>query len=163
MKWLIIILAFAVTGCGGVKKLFHKKEIHQTQVDSSVKTETVITEKADTNIQLPGDTVTGSKPAENILDGDSLQLESNDQLVTVTYDPVTRNIKAKGVIKPHSVQVKINRETRQKIDTRVKREEKHQIKETSREVERKGFPWGAVTICLILLIVLLWMFRSRIR
>jgi ABC-type Fe3+-hydroxamate transport system substrate-binding protein len=148
MKNIVIIsaLAVALSACGSMSKT-QRTTANETSKETDSLARSIEMERVtmDTTVTLPGDTVTGSKPASDILDGDSLVLESSGQSVVVKYDKATKNLKARSVVKPRAVPVKAVKETVRASAVRVQNQDTNKTATSDMQQERKGasgFPWG---------------------
>lgn len=145
-------------------------------VDSSAATRTTLRERIDTTIKIEGSKQSGSKPADNILKGDSLVLENEDQRVVVKLDPNTGNITATSQVKDRQERVQFDRELTTESATNVKREQASETavkqEQTQSHTEehkaakvKAGPGWGAIVafylgIGFILLMIVLFYGRK---
>jgi hypothetical protein len=147
-----------------------------TSVDSSAATRTTLRERIDTTISIEGSKQSGSKPADNILKGDSLVLENEDQRVVVKLDPNTGNITATSQVKDRQERVQFDRELTTESATNVKREQASETAVKQEQAQshteehkaakvKAGTGWGAIlafymAIGFILLLVVVFYGRK---
>lgn len=166
---LLIMLAIALTatGCGASKKLKEQESNKAIlKLDSSATTITTVKEKADTTVKIAGASQNGGKPVENILQGDSLVVESERQRIVVDFDPLTRNIRARGEVKEMAVPIQIDRETTVAQRDEVKRETSVEAEKSTVQKESEGasgftggFFLGIFLLLILVVIGLLLMVR----
>lgn len=147
MKHLIVLLLL-LSSCSTIKKVFHR-ESHKTVKDSTSESETVIKEKLDTIIVIPADSVNGAKPFQNLIEGDTLEIESPTQTVKTFYDKLTKNVKTTAIKKPQHIPVNIDREIRQKVKTNVKVETEDKVKEKESEKRKPTWIWWLLVAAAI--------------
>lgn len=150
-----LIVLTLVTGCG-LNRHINKVE---SKSDSTAKKSVTVREKIDTIIKLPESRVTGSKPIENLQEGDTLRIENAYQRVWVTIQD--GNIYATGESKPVDIPVSMERETIHTEETIIKTENTATEKKT--EAGTAPFPtFLAVILCLFIigLLVLRYLLRK---
>lgn len=164
---LMLAIALTATGCGASKKLKEQESNKAVlKLDSSATTITTVKEKADTTVKIAGASQNGGKPVENILQGDSLVVESERQRIVVDFDPLTRNIRARGEVKEMAVPIQIDRETTVAQHDEVKRETEVAAEKTTVQKESEGasgftggFFLGIFLLLILVVIGLLLMVR----
>lgn len=139
LTYLLIMAIF--TSCAPMRKVKTTSTI-----DSTGKTEVITTRKVDTLIKIPTSTVTGSKPLDNLIKGDSLVTENNQVRVAVKIDPATGNVTATGTVKPVEVPVQINERREERNEVAVTKKEEHKEKEPD-----SGFAWAWIMVLLLLI------------
>ena len=123
---LLFALSLALSSCGTMQKAFHRSS-DQVKTDSTVKThvsehssstakstataKTTTKEKADTNVTVPGNKATVTGSIKSLEKGDTLHSSSSGTSVTITYDPTTGTVHGEAITAPHSVPIRIDRET----------------------------------------------------
>lgn len=125
---LIVAVATILASCGTLKRHKQAEQLSastetknelETKAEIKTKAETKdvakgtvkTTETVDTNITVPGSTVTGGKPLEEITSGKPLVVDVNGHSLSVRYNPGTGNIEANSTTKDKSVPVKATRVT----------------------------------------------------
>jgi hypothetical protein len=153
----VIIMMAIFTSCTPLRKTVTKVQTEDTKrekVDSAARTQTVTTRKVDTTLNLPGSTVSGSKPMDNLINGDSLVSENDQARVAVRFNPGTGNIEATATVKPREVPVQVDERIEQQADIRVKRdiEQEQSTSQMERVKEPDSTPLWAWSLILLLLI-----------
>ncbi len=162
MRHTLILLSLAISlgACGLFKK--HKTKTKTDHVRTSDSAATVIVtvkEKADTVIVITGTTVSGEKPAESILKGDSLVVDNGGIRVVVKADPVTGSLKATATTRDRAVPISISKETTTASRVHVKRTDELHTKTKDKEKSRTVNPVNAVIFALIFLLLVLALLR----
>ena len=139
LTYLLLMAIF--TACTPIRKVKTTSNI-----DSTGKTEVITTRKVDTLIKIPTSTVTGSKPLDNLIKGDSLVTENAQVRVAVKIDPATGNVTATGTVKPQEVPVQINERREERNEVAVTKKEQHKEKEPD-----AGFAWVWIMVLLLLI------------
>lgn len=191
---LILILSFSMVGCGTFKKVTNKTD-HETtnSIDSSLKADvttktdaktdkeikTVITEKIDTHIVVPGTATTVTRPLNELIEKHFIEASDGDISVKVTYDPITGSIKAEGktakktvpvqstkttVVREDSQSTQAVEKTEQtdntvKVDSRVT--DKTSSKEVDRDTGSNPFTSFGIMIFIILVIAAIFYLYRR--
>lgn len=153
-----IFLAFAVTGCGTLKKN-SKTTTEATKTETTTKSveTTTITEKATTTVTTQADTVNVSKPLDSVIGGDTIKKETEYTEIKTYYDKHTKEIKTDVITKPQSIPVNIDRTivSKKETETNTKQDSKSETK--SKDKERKSniseFKWTFLWLFLILVVV----------
>lgn len=145
-----------------------------TNKDTQTISETTITEKADTSIMLPGSTLFGVKLLAEIMAGNNLKVESEDQVLEVFWDSLSNTIKAQAVDKAKMVPVNFFRETKKKEFATTKTQsqentatvddkqsaERREASHESRDVEVKRTYWpfwvGGAVVLAVIIVILIW-------
>lgn len=142
MKSLIILLlAVVLTSCGAFKKTTNKSELEVTAKEVSIlKAEvtantatttdkgikTLITERIDTNVTIPGTTASVTRPLSEFIEKGIIEASNGETSVKVTYDPTTGSVKAEGKTAEKTVPV-------QSTKTTVVQEDYKSLEETRME------------------------------
>ena len=191
---LILILSFSMVGCGTFKKVSNKTDHQSTNsIDSSLKAyittktdaktdkevKTVITEKIDTHIVVPGTATTVTRPLNELIEKHMIETSDGDITVKVTYDPTTGSIKAEGKTAKKTVPVQSTKTTvvledsqstqavekTEQIDNAVKVDSKVTDKTSSKEVDRDSgtnpFTSFGIMIFIILVIAAIFYLYRR--
>lgn len=188
----LAVLCLALAGCGITKKNISTTS-SQTELKAesaqktNIKTEaskatekkssTVITEKVDTNITIPENTVTAAKDLDELIRSGILFAQDGPTSITVTYDEETKSIKAVGKTESHDVPVTATKITEidEAVQTAedVKSDEKtqqtanvhqEQNNETKQvETNRNTVPGGMLTSMIIVLLIILALFYLKER
>jgi hypothetical protein len=168
MKNITIILCLALlTSCSVFKK------VNKTENKTDVKTETTTTETtritetetqtADTVIHEAGTEVSGTKPVQELVEGDSLCAENDQVKSTVTYDKVTGKLKLTALVKPHNIPVKINigktRITETHTNTTTKKKDTLVAKSVNRKIWNVPFAW---LLLLLIALAVVYYYRKKI-
>jgi hypothetical protein len=128
----------------------------------------IITEKIDTSVKLPGDTAKASAPIENIMRGDTLKAETNGTKLEVFFNPSTGRVHAKAITEPKDVPIIIDRTTRIENDIEREEEAKFHTATEDKQVDRNESnllnPWLWLIWLILVLVVayLVWRFRPKI-
>lgn len=128
------MLSLALVSCGTLNRTkqvtkttkassVDSSTLKASKSDSAASSRTTIREKVDTSVAIKGGQQSGSKPASNILAGDSLVLDSDIQRVVVDHDPATGNLRARATVKDRQAHILIDKETTQDHSVQVKREQ----------------------------------------
>jgi cell wall-associated NlpC family hydrolase len=181
MKKLLIILIFALslTGCGLIQKTVQKvfKKSDSTAVvktaikkDFTENTKITITEKADTCINEPGDTASGSEQLTSLINGRDIRETNNGTQVTVHYDPKTRTVHGTAITKPRKTHFQLNKvsttektttaKSDSKQDNKVVLQKKESDKTTTVIHKNHSWIWILVVVALAGLIYLAFRFRK---
>jgi hypothetical protein len=160
---LILLLAMMLASCGTLRKNVQKETKDSTStISTRDKSVSIITEKIDTSVKLPGDTAKASKPLDNLIKGDTLKASTNGTQLEVYYEPTTGRIHAKAITEPKDVPIIIDRTT--KVENDIEREEEaafHSATE-DKQIDReeteilKDATW-LIVVGLIALLVLLYL------
>jgi len=143
-----------------------------TTIDSRTVAITTTTETADTILRIPGSSMFGVKLFTEIMSGNSLVIESDQQKVEVFWDSLQKTIKATAIDKPREIPVNFIRTTEKKELTNTQTKKEEQIvtdqettavlsKETesdtmNKEVTRSYMPlYITIAIALIIVITLI--------
>lgn len=165
---LIITILVGFTACGTVNKLKHKSDV-KTDSTSIVKTVTTITttEKLDTNIAVPKDSLKRTITEQQLEKGDTITTHENGITIKTFEDPKTKSITEKVITDPKSVHAFMDKKTVSVIKTSTDTEVKKEIKQSDKSIERTGFRlgfWGWFWIILILLLIIAYcIFRKYIK
>jgi len=182
----LILFALAIvslTACGHSKKVTSETDIKTELTASSVlKAETnvtkdsnldkavttIVTEKIDTNVLVPGTTASVSRPLADLIDNKVIEASNGNTTVLVTYDPTTGTVRAEGKTAEHSVPVQATKTTLVREDLKSSEHEKssetvsdnHNTKSKARTSEETTFKESSsnsigVWISIILFILLL--------
>ena len=150
---IILLLSFILVSCGTLKKTVHKEaETATKSEDVTTTTKTTTKEKADTTIQVPGDTAKAKASLEQLLSGETIRANNSRASVAIHYDKATNSITAEAIAEPVSVPIHINRETTTESTTKAKTEENTSREVTDKQVDRKPtsfFNWLFIVLCLI--------------
>lgn len=193
MKHLILIIAcLSLSACGITKKhietsaqeaSLNAESTVKTDVktdatkDTDKKSSTVITEKIDTNITIPENTVTAAKDLDELIRSGVLFAQDGPTSVMVTYDPNTKSIKAVGKTEAHNVPVTSTKTT--EIDEAVKTTEETAISNNTQsnstinqnekqeteliDVKRNNVPGAMLSTLAIVLLIILVLFYVKER
>lgn len=160
LLWLALTI-FLLSGCATSKKVHEtsNKQSQAVEVTTNTDTRTVITEKADTTITVPGGEASATVQLDDLVTGKPITAEVNGTSVEVKYDKVTGEVKAKARIKPRQVPVNIERTTvvTEQVQQEVKAEQEQ--KQTTQIVEKEFSYWKwitAVAIIFIVLYIIIW-------
>lgn len=139
-----------------------------TTIDSRTVAVTTTTETADTILRIPGSSMFGVKLFTEIMSGNSLVIESDQQKVEVFWDSLQKTIKATAIDKPRDIPINFVRTTEKKefTDTRTNKEEQTstaqetkatQTKETATDTKEKevtvSYTSLYITIAIVLIII----------
>lgn len=164
-----MVILLLSQGCSFMRNVNKNKQKSET-TDKSVITEQkgsseTITEKhsrkADTVFNIPGDSVKGSKPINNLLAGQEQTIESEGSQATAKYNPKTGNLELEVKTKPRKIRINFNQEdekTTAKIDTGSEKTQKNIFSDsstTSKIVQSKSNNTGLILISAIILIIIL--------
>jgi hypothetical protein len=141
LTYLLIMAIF--TACAPMRKVKTS-----STTDSAAKTEIITTRKVDTLIRIPASTVTGSKPLDNLIKGDSLVTENAQVRVAVKIDAATGNVTATGTVKPVEVPVKVDERREERNEVAVTKKEESKEKEPD-----AGFLWGWSMVLLLIFLL----------
>lgn len=125
---ILIAVAISLASCGATKRFKHTEDHSasfktesnydstsqsKTKVENATNTKAKIktTETVDTNITVPGTSVTGGKSLDDIKDGKPLVIDVNGHSLSVRYNPGTGNIEAKSTTEDRTVPVRATRVT----------------------------------------------------
>lgn len=157
----IALAVMLLQGCIPSKKVHetYDKQSQAMEVTTNTDTRTVITEKADTTIAVPGSEATSSLQLDDLVTGKPINAEVNGTSVEVVYDKSTGTVKAKAYTKPRQVPVNIERTTviTEQVQQEVKAEQEQ--KQTTQIVEKEFSYWKwitAVAIIFIVLYIIVW-------
>lgn len=137
-----------------------------TTVDSRTVAVTTTIETADTILLIPGSSMFGIKLFTEIMAGNSLVIESDQQKVEVFWDSLQKTIKATAIDKPREIPVNFVRSTEKKefSDSRTKKEEQTvtvqdtkatRSKETATDTKEKDVTASHTSLYLTIAIVLI--------
>lgn len=170
---VIVTCILLLSSCSLIKSAnkIQKEDSKKTELDSLAKmdskTNTKITELADTTVKISGSQIEGSRPLSD-LEKKPFVLEDGDQVVTISVDPESGNLRVKSEVKPRSVPIKVKKTTEtkeeKKTTTVVKKDEekKSELKQTDKEVKRFGLPWWVwLLFALVILAGLTWVVKGR--
>lgn len=129
---MVAMVSLALSSCGLFKrttkldttvkvKASDSTHIAVRKSDSSATSRTIVREKVDTTVSIPGSKNEGSKDLDRLKDGDSLVVDDKNQRTVVTLDSTGR-VHARTSVKDRSERVLIDKETIQEQATDVKRE-----------------------------------------
>lgn len=188
--YFLLILIWFWPACTTFKKVQKDKSVEKQEVKTDQKTETnkqvttnkdthtvsetTTTEKVDTSVTIPGSTLFGVKLLADILAGNDLKVESENQVLEVFWDSLSNTIKAQATDKTRIVPVRFNRETKKKefettktqshentatVDEKQsakRREVTHESKDV--EVKRTYWPFwvGGAVVLAIIIVILVW-------
>ena len=138
----IIILS----SCGFIRNA--SKSSFKEVTASEVAETAIVKEKTDTIITIEAHTARASVPISEATDTMVTVIDTHTQSVEVKYDPVTKRINAKAVVKKRDVRVVVDKETI------VQKQEKTESKSISKKVkkEKRSFSLGWIWIVLIFLL-----------
>lgn len=170
----IIAVAISLASCGATKRFKHEQKQSasidiKSDYDSTshtkakVETETKkkatvkTTETIDTNIVVPGSSVSAKKPLEEITKGKPLVVDVNGHSFSIRYNPGTGNIDAESTVSDRTVPVHAKRvteaETEEEGTTKAQTENKAAVSaseaakgetdtsEVIKTSETKATPW----------------------
>jgi|GEM_PF-4800956 len=143
-----------------------------TNTDTRIVSITTTIEQLDTTILVPGSTIYGIKLLADLLAGNTLKVESDDQVMEVFWDSLSNTIKAQATDKPKTVPVTFSRtiEKKELVSTKTQKQEniatvdEKQSAERSEavsesrdmEVKRTYWPiWVGGTVVFVVVVVLL--------
>ena len=162
---LIVILSL-FSSCSIFKKV-NKTEV-KTENKSDITTNQAVTTTeteltaSDTTIRIFGSEISGSKPIQNILSGDSIVTSNNEVISIVTYNPSNGNISVKTVNLPKDIPIKIyNQKTKTTVSdlsTTAKTDNSAVAKTFEKKAVNIPFAWGL----LIIPIGLIFLYRKKI-
>lgn len=157
----IALAVILLQGCVTSKKTHetYDKQSQAVEVTTNTDTRTVITEKADTTITVPGSEASATRQLDDLVTGKPITAEVNGTSVEVRYDKATGEVKAKARTKPRQVPVQIERTTvaTEQVQQEVKAEQEQ--KQTAHIVEKEFSYWRwitAVAIIFIVLYIIVW-------
>lgn len=157
----IALAVMLLQGCITSKKVHetYDKQSQAMEVTTNTDTRTVITEKTDTTITVPGGEASTTVKLDDLVTGKPITAEVNGTSVEVKYDKFTGEVKAKARIKPRQVPVNIERTTviTEQVQQKVKSEQEQ--KQTTHIVEKEFSYWRwitAVAIIFIVLYIIVW-------
>ncbi|HXP52156.1 MAG TPA: hypothetical protein VN922_19525 [Bacteroidia bacterium] len=176
MKKILLFIIPILISCGTVNKLKHKTE---TKTDiksdslSDVKsiTSSTVTEQVDTTAYTKIDSVKNQISESSLNNGDTNIIETNTIEIKTFKDKNTNTIKEKVIVKPQSIDLKINKKTISNntthTNTDVKKHTKSDVKENDKTVKRTGISlgfWGWFWIILIIILVIAYcIFRKYLK
>lgn len=122
----IILIAFVLTSCGAFKKTTNKSELEvtasevstlkadvttntSTTTDKGIKT--LITERIDTTVTIPGTTASVTRPLIELIERGIIEASNGETTVKVTYDPTTGSVKAEGKTAKRTIPVQSSKTT----------------------------------------------------
>lgn len=120
----VILLAISLSSCGLFKKISNKvstdlevkanTELHtetdtKTKTDTERETVTKVTETVDTQVRVPGSSVTVARPLTELIEKGTITAQDGPSIVRIDYDPTTGTVKATGRIESQIVPIKIHR------------------------------------------------------
>jgi hypothetical protein len=190
MIYLLLILIWIWPACTGTKHIQKNRLREKTETTTEQKTETnsqsltninqqstshtTTTESVDTSVTDPGSLLTAEKKLSELLSGDTMRAESDEQSIEVFYDSLTRTIKAQAIEKPDEIPFQFNRttETNESLDSQTQKKEitsqvddkkasekkEKESESVEKEIKRTYWPvlvGGAVLLAVIILI-LVW-------
>lgn len=152
----IALAVMLMQGCITSKKVHetYDKQSQAVEVTTNTDKRTVITEKADTTIAVPGSEATSSLQLDDLVTGKPITAEVNGTSVEVRYDKATCIVKAKAYTKPRQIPVNIERTTviTEQVQQEIKAEQEQ--KHTTQVVEKEFSYWKWIVIISVLFIVL---------
>ncbi len=143
----ILLLAVALSSCGLFKKISHKTNTElevkaetelstdtstKTKTDTDRQTITKITETVDTQVRVPGTSVTVARPLTELIEKGHIVAQNGPSVIRIDYDPTTGTVKATGKTEPTFMPVKIQRTEEVSEDLKTKETVKADV-----ETERK--------------------------
>lgn len=184
-KLSILFLWLALASCGLLKKSVYKSDVDtSTNIESTLKADvttktdtktnkeikTVITEKIDTNVIVPGTTASVTRPIAELLEGGVIEASNGETSVKVTYDPTTGSVKAEGKTAKRNVPVKSTKTTvveadyksatttdkAEQIDNTFKAENKTAVETTNKDIDREGNKSVFMLFGFMLLVVIIF-------
>ena len=140
-------------------KTENKSDITTNQATTTTETELTA---SDTTVHIFGSEISGSKPIQNILSGDSIVTSNNEVISIVTYNPSNGNISVKTVNIPKDIPIKIyNQKTKTTVSdlsTTAKIDNTAIAKTYEKKAVNIPFAWGL----LIIPIVMILAYRKKI-
>ena len=181
----ILLLALILVSCGSFKKTVHKSDVDtntnivstlkadvttktDTKTDKEIKT--VITEKIDTNVVVPGTTASVTRPIAELIERGVIEASNGETSVKVTYDPTTGSVKAEGKTANRNVPVQSTKTTvvevdyksttttdkAEQIDNTFKADSKTSTETTSKDIDREGNSSVFLLLGFMLLVVIIF-------
>lgn len=120
----VIFLAISLSSCGLFKKISNKESTDlevkastelRTETDTKTKTDTEretvtkVTEIVDTQVRVPGTSVTLARPLTELIEKGTIMAQDGTAVVRIDYDPTTGTVKATGRTEETFMPVKIHR------------------------------------------------------
>jgi uncharacterized protein YceK len=189
IRAIVLLLALALAGCGSMRSTTSKVDAStkieeaikeatlekaSTKTDKATTIVTTTTEKADTTIKVPGSLVTATKPLDAVLI-EGLKAEDNGHRIVVTFDPVTKSLKATAERDEELHEVTIDKTTTSTtfVDEQTTKDEakaatidaktttESEISTVDKQKERSGvrLPWW---VWLILIALVVYVVGKRI-
>lgn len=171
MKPLILIIALALLTSCGIKRHVVKdaKNVQVRTSDQTVheartedKTVTTVTELADTAITIIGHKIVSEST------GTTARVETDDGVLTSSYDKVSNTIRQEFTPKPRKVPVKVARKVEVKADV-VSTEQKRNdittdvtVAETHKDKQSKTSWLWAYIAGAVVVVGAVWVFRKKI-
>jgi archaellum component FlaF (FlaF/FlaG flagellin family) len=159
-----IFIIASLSSCSVFRKV--NKDIQKADVKTKIETNTdtkiteTSTKTADSTIHQPGSVVTGQKPLDNIVKGDSLVTENAQVKSTVKYDKKTGNIHVKTEAKPQDIHIKVNENKTKVTESKSKTQEKTKSNTVQKKVAKTSFNlWW---LLLLLIPAGLYIFRKKV-
>ena len=160
--WIVSLILIALTAsCGTTNKVLNKTSNEtETKATEQVqnKTKVVITEVADTNVLVKGDTARLHTPLRSILFGKEVQSRSGATTIRAKYNKATDNIELEAITDDRSVAVDINKTTvsESETDSKLTSETNTETSTSDKYVKRDTSPgfwfwfWPVLIIVLVL-------------
>lgn len=158
----IIALLIFFSSCNSTKDLSKKKTETKTETEVKSITTRTITETAQENIKVDGDTLTKEADIADVIEA-PIDFEDEDLKLIVEVNPVTNKIKATAIKKPKVIPVNIKRVTVEKaaVDTKTSSDIKEKGKEVHKET-KTNFSFNYLWWLLLLLLIPIWKYRKQI-
>lgn len=159
---LLAIFALAVLpSCGTLKKSTQSTDIYAKEAVKSDVAETVIAkEKVDTVVTVVADTADASVAIEQATDTAITVIDTPTQRVDVLYDPISKRIRTKAVVKERQVPITIERESvTNRTDRSVLKTESSQSYEQTDVKKTNPLIPGWVLFLLILIVAAYFAWR----
>jgi hypothetical protein len=144
----ILLLAVTLSSCGLFKKVSHttntdleiKAETElstdtstKTKTDTDRQTITKTTETVDTQVRVPGTSVTVARPLTELIENGHIMAQDGTAVVRIEYDPTTGTVKATGKTEPTFMPIKIQRTEEVSEDLKTKETVKTDIETDLKE------------------------------
>jgi hypothetical protein len=188
---LSIAMFILVTGCTVSKQVSRQLEKSTTETESQAETNSNLIRKAttdahtttnskttinvDTSFTSPGSQLSGEKPLSNLLNGDSLSVETSDLKGVVSLDTLTGRVSFRVTEKPKVFPLRYNKttESQQTIDTNV--DEKQRLittsasdnkasqvlkKENIEKDIKRSIPWGWFIAIAIFAVIVFFFIKA---
>ena len=145
-----VIISILISSCGSSHKIANTaknnttSEIHSQNVTSSVSTASV-----DTLIIIPGSEFSLERPLSELMDSGVISAGDSYNSVQITYNPLTKSVKAHFNSAPRNVPVKMVTHT-EVTSTESKRSKVHSDSLNKNvDVKKRSFPLWLIIVILI--------------